>query len=171
MWAPLKNHHHQNKIHNRLPPIFPAFFVDFINYSNEFLHRTQKNGKKMEALNLNLDCALSRFSSKPCSKPFFSCRSLRLSCRKSENLRVRSRRCSEERRGGGSESENEDLVKRVGRGAIGLAAAVSLCCGSPSPAAAESLTVAFPVSHTREVIDFEFLEFWFFNFVFVSGVF
>ncbi|MCD9646007.1 hypothetical protein HAX54_035501 [Datura stramonium] len=45
--------------------------------------------------------------------------------------------------------ENENLVKRVGKGVVGLAAAVSLWCDSP--ALAESLTVAFPVSHTPEV--------------------
>ncbi|PHU21870.1 Carboxyl-terminal-processing peptidase 3, chloroplastic [Capsicum chinense] len=44
--------------------------------------------------------------------------------------------------------ENENLVKWVRKGVIGLAAALSLC---QSPALAESLTVAFPVSHTPEV--------------------
>ncbi|GAA0148437.1 serine protease [Lithospermum erythrorhizon] len=43
----------------------------------------------------------------------------------------------------------QNLIKMVGRGVIGLAAAVSVCCDSS--AFAESLTVAFPVSHTREV--------------------
>lgn len=44
--------------------------------------------------------------------------------------------------------ENENLVKWLGKGVIGLAAAMSLSCHSP--AFAESLTVAFPVSHTPE---------------------
>ncbi|XP_057784253.1 carboxyl-terminal-processing peptidase 3, chloroplastic isoform X1 [Salvia miltiorrhiza] len=113
----------------------------------------------MEALNSNLDCTLStlsKFTSKPTSKPFFSCRSLRLSsCLKPKNLRLRSIQCSDKKRGslesenGSSLAENEDLSKRVRRGVLGFAAAVSLCCNSP--ASAESLTVAFPVSHTREV--------------------
>ncbi|XP_055801089.1 carboxyl-terminal-processing peptidase 3, chloroplastic isoform X1 [Solanum dulcamara] len=47
------------------------------------------------------------------------------------------------------EGENENLVKWVGKGVIGLAAALSLSCHSL--ALAESLTVAFPVSHTPEV--------------------
>ncbi|EYU26067.1 hypothetical protein MIMGU_mgv1a025092mg, partial [Erythranthe guttata] len=46
-------------------------------------------------------------------------------------------------------AENKDLIKRVGRGLLGFAAAVSLLCDSP--AFAESLIVAFPVSHNREV--------------------
>ncbi|EYU23648.1 hypothetical protein MIMGU_mgv1a021092mg, partial [Erythranthe guttata] len=46
-------------------------------------------------------------------------------------------------------AENKDLIKRVGRGLLGFAAAVSLFCDSP--AFAESLTVTFPVSHNREV--------------------
>ncbi|XP_075110694.1 carboxyl-terminal-processing peptidase 3, chloroplastic isoform X1 [Nicotiana tabacum] len=45
--------------------------------------------------------------------------------------------------------KNENLVKWLGKGFVGLAAALSLCCNSP--ALAESLTVAFPVSHTPEV--------------------
>ncbi|CAK9165065.1 unnamed protein product [Ilex paraguariensis] len=44
---------------------------------------------------------------------------------------------------------NQNLIRWVGRGLLGFAAAVSVC--SDSPAFAESLTVAFPVSHTREV--------------------
>ncbi|KAH6818801.1 Peptidase S41 family protein [Perilla frutescens var. frutescens] len=104
----------------------------------------------MEALySNNLDCTLStlsKFSSKPASKPLFSCRSPMLNSWTNKNLRVRSSHCSDKNI---FLAENEDLVKRVGRGVLGLAAAVSLCCDSP--ALAESLTVAFPISHTREV--------------------
>ncbi|XP_047958452.1 carboxyl-terminal-processing peptidase 3, chloroplastic [Salvia hispanica] len=115
----------------------------------------------MEALNSNLDSTLStlstlsKFTSKPTSKPFFSCRSPRLSCRKPKKFTVSSVRCSDNKRGslesqnGNFLAENEDLMKRVGRGVVGFAAAASLCWDSS--ASAESLTVAFPVSHTREV--------------------
>lgn len=118
---------------------------------------------KMEALNSNLDCNLStlarvsRFSSK---KPFSSCRSFpRLNTWRNKNLGLNI----VDHKKNGFKSDNngcfiavdEDLVKRVGRGLLGFAAAVSLCCDSP-PAFAESLTVAFPVSHTREVNMFFF---------------
>lgn len=117
---------------------------------------------KMEALNSNLDCTLStlsrvsKFSSKPTSKLFLSCPFSRLNCWRNKNLRVKTVQCLGKKKGS-SKAENgcfvavnEDLVKRVGAGVLGFAAAVSLCCDSP--AFAESLTVAFPVSHTREVI-------------------
>ncbi|KAI3471570.1 hypothetical protein Pfo_028220, partial [Paulownia fortunei] len=71
------------------------------------------------------------------------------------NLRVKIVQCLDQKNGSSQAKNgcliavNEDLVKRVGRGVLGFAAAVSLCCDSP--AFAESLTVAFPVSHTREV--------------------
>ncbi|KAK4481713.1 hypothetical protein RD792_012622 [Penstemon davidsonii] len=52
-------------------------------------------------------------------------------------------------------AKNEDLAKRVGRGVVGFAAAVSMFLYHDSSSAfafaAESLTVAFPVSHAREV--------------------
>ncbi|KAI3472171.1 hypothetical protein Pfo_029659 [Paulownia fortunei] len=116
---------------------------------------------KMEALNSNLDCTLStlsrvsKFSSKPTSKLFSSCRFSRLNSWRIKNLRVKIVQCLDQKNGSSQAKNgcliavNEDLVKRVGRGVLGFAAAVSLCCDSP--AFAESLTVAFPVSHTREV--------------------
>ncbi|CAN4123351.1 unnamed protein product [Withania somnifera] len=47
------------------------------------------------------------------------------------------------------QGDNENLVKWVGNGVIGLAATLSLLCDSP--ALAESLTIAFPLSNTPEV--------------------
>ncbi|KAM7524544.1 hypothetical protein LguiA_014446 [Lonicera macranthoides] len=44
---------------------------------------------------------------------------------------------------------NQDLIRRIGSGVLGFAAAVSICCDSS--ALAESLTVAFPVSRAHEV--------------------
>lgn len=53
----------------------------------------------------------------------------------------------------GPQSNAPDFFRSVGRGFIGFAAAAaalaSLCCDSP--AFAESVTVAFPVSRAREV--------------------
>lgn len=50
----------------------------------------------------------------------------------------------------------QELMRSVGKGLLALAAAAaanySIFCDSP--AMAESLTVAFPVSRTTEVIDF-----------------
>ncbi|XP_010317889.1 carboxyl-terminal-processing peptidase 3, chloroplastic isoform X2 [Solanum lycopersicum] len=46
---------------------------------------------------------------------------------------------------------DQNLVKCIGKGVIGLAAATVLSFSSYSPAFAQSLTVAFPVSHTPEV--------------------
>ncbi|KAL7097972.1 hypothetical protein ACP275_10G176000 [Erythranthe tilingii] len=115
----------------------------------------------MESLSSNLDSALSnisllsKFHSKPTSNLFSS---LRLS---SFNRRRRSKNhlcpnlvfCNKNSCPQADNhfftAENKDLIKRVGRGVLGFAAAVSLLCDSP--AFAESLTVAFPVSHNREV--------------------
>ncbi|PIM99508.1 C-terminal processing peptidase [Handroanthus impetiginosus] len=115
---------------------------------------------KMEALSSNLDCTLSslsrvpKLSSKPTSKPLFSCRFPRLNGRRNKNLRVKTVRCLDPKQGSSCKNGwfltiNEDLVNMVGRGVFAFAAAAFLCCDSPS--FAESLTVAFPVSHTREV--------------------
>ncbi|KAL0453068.1 UNVERIFIED_CONTAM: Carboxyl-terminal-processing peptidase 3, chloroplastic [Sesamum latifolium] len=109
----------------------------------------------MEAVSSNLDCntltALSRvskFSSKPTSKLLFSCPLSRSNSRRKRNLGLKIVGCLDQKRVV-SEAKNGDLVKRFGSGLLGFAAAVSLCCDSP--ALPESLTVAFPVSHTREV--------------------
>ncbi|XP_057505852.1 carboxyl-terminal-processing peptidase 3, chloroplastic [Actinidia eriantha] len=45
--------------------------------------------------------------------------------------------------------DNESLIRSIATGVVSLAAAISICCDSP--ALAESLTVAFPVSRAREV--------------------
>lgn len=44
---------------------------------------------------------------------------------------------------------NQDMIKSMAKGLIGVAAAVSVCLNSP--ALAESLTVAFPISRAHEV--------------------
>ncbi|KAL2225922.1 UNVERIFIED_CONTAM: Carboxyl-terminal-processing peptidase 3, chloroplastic [Sesamum indicum] len=116
----------------------------------------------MEAVRSNLDCntlsALSRvskFSSKPTSRLLFSCPLSRSNTWRKRDLGLKIVGCLDQKRVV-SEAKSEfllalngDLVKSVGRVVLGFAAAVSLCCDSP--AFAESLTVAFPVSHTREV--------------------
>ncbi|KAK4404898.1 Carboxyl-terminal-processing peptidase 3, chloroplastic [Sesamum angolense] len=116
----------------------------------------------MEAVSSNLDCntlsalsRLSKFSSKPTSKLLFSCRLSRSNSWSKRNLGLKIAGCLDQKRvvseakNGFLLAVNGDLIKRVGGGVLGFAAAVSLCCDSP--ALAESLTVAFPVSHTREV--------------------
>ncbi|CAA0812726.1 Carboxyl-terminal-processing peptidase 3-chloroplastic [Striga hermonthica] len=116
----------------------------------------------MEAVSTNLDRSLSKlshlsnFSSKPTSKLLLSCRFSKFNGGKSKNLRGNIVQCSSQDKGsspvarnGCSLAVNKDFVKRVLNGALGFAAALSLC--SDSPSFAESLTVAFPVSHTREV--------------------
>ncbi|KAL0383583.1 UNVERIFIED_CONTAM: Carboxyl-terminal-processing peptidase 3, chloroplastic [Sesamum calycinum] len=116
----------------------------------------------MEAVSSNLDCntlsalsRLSKFSSKPTSKLLFSCRLSRSNSWSKRNLGLKIAGCLDQKRvvseakNGFLLAVNGDLIKRVGGGVLGFAAALSLCCDSP--ALAESLTVAFPVSHTREV--------------------
>lgn len=48
-----------------------------------------------------------------------------------------------------SNNDNKDLTRVIGRGLVGFAAALAVCINSP--ALAESLTVAFPVSRAHEV--------------------
>nr|KAJ0190648.1 hypothetical protein LSAT_V11C800428020 [Lactuca sativa] len=48
-----------------------------------------------------------------------------------------------------SVESNKKLIDSIAKGLIGLAAAVSVCLDSPT--LAESLTIAFPASHTHEV--------------------
>ncbi|KAK6149181.1 hypothetical protein DH2020_016706 [Rehmannia glutinosa] len=115
----------------------------------------------MEALNSNLDCTLSKlsrvskFSSKPTSKLLSSCRFSCLNSWRSKNLGVKVVPCLDQKKdsskaeNGSFLAVNEDLFKMVAKGVLAFTAAVSLCC--ESPAFAESLTVAFPVSHAREV--------------------
>ncbi|KAL3637298.1 Carboxyl-terminal-processing peptidase 3, chloroplastic [Castilleja foliolosa] len=113
----------------------------------------------MEALNSNFDfCTLSKFSkvSSFPSKFSSSCRISKLNSRRNNNVRAKIDQSTDPKRGSSSKAEkgcflavNKDLAKRVSKGVFGFAAAVSLF--SNSPAFAESLTVAFPVSHTREV--------------------
>ncbi|XP_022889172.1 uncharacterized protein LOC111404621 [Olea europaea var. sylvestris] len=107
----------------------------------------------MESLCPNLDLKAAYLSSipksftEPTSKLFFSV----LNCRKPQKFRVKLTQAVNERKSSGQFSHgcNENLVKWVGRGVLGFALSVSLCCDSP--AFAETLTVAFPVSHTLEV--------------------
>ncbi|XP_073154477.1 carboxyl-terminal-processing peptidase 3, chloroplastic isoform X2 [Henckelia pumila] len=112
----------------------------------------------MEVLRSNLDPSPSVFSpfcefhKKPTSKALFSWK--QGNCR-THKSRIKIVHCLEQENSSAKSKNirvlglNEDLVRRVGGGVLGFAAAASLCCDSPS--FAESLTVAFPVSHTREV--------------------
>ncbi|GER25895.1 carboxyl-terminal-processing protease [Striga asiatica] len=117
---------------------------------------------KMEPVSTNLDRSLSKlshftnFPSKPTSKLLPLCRFPKFISGKTKNLRGKTVQCSGQDKGSSSVARNgcslyvnKDFVKRVLNGAFGFAAAFSLC--SDSPSFAESLTVAFPVSHTREV--------------------
>ncbi|XP_051151621.1 carboxyl-terminal-processing peptidase 3, chloroplastic [Andrographis paniculata] len=105
----------------------------------------------MEALiGSNLDSILICASEFASSRPsFFSGRfTSRLKAVRSDRLRVN---CF-----GGSDKEftstPQCLDKRIGRGLVGLAAAAAAAAVSwDSSALAQSLTVAFPASHTREV--------------------
>lgn len=117
----------------------------------------------MESLCPNLDLKAAYLSSipksftEPTSKLFFSV----LNCRKPQKFRVKLTQAVNERKSSGQFSHgcNENLVKWVGRGVLGFALSVSLCCDSP--AFAETLTVAFPVSHTLEVSNFVYFYFLF----------
>lgn len=116
----------------------------------------------MDAFISNLDCAvsssspltpLSKLPSNPnSSRLLFSCRFSRRHSPRIKDFRVRAVGNLDKKKSTSckAELENEDFAKRVGTGLAGFAAAAALCWGSSS-ALAESLTVAFPVSHTREV--------------------
>ncbi|KZV36376.1 carboxyl-terminal-processing peptidase 3, chloroplastic [Dorcoceras hygrometricum] len=113
---------------------------------------------KMEVLGSNLDPSPSVFSPfcefhrKPTSKVRFP---WKLGNCGTQKCRIKIVHCSEQKNFSAKSKNscvlrlNEHLVRRVGSGVLGFAAAVSFCCDSPS--FAESLTVAFPVSHTSEV--------------------
>ncbi|XP_059668458.1 carboxyl-terminal-processing peptidase 3, chloroplastic isoform X2 [Cornus florida] len=116
----------------------------------------------MEALCPNLDLKptpispISRKPSKPTSVLFHSCR---LWGSNSKKFRASIPQASYKTRsepqfnGEDIRTDNQKLLRSIGRGVFGFAAAamaaVSIC--SDSPALAESLTVAFPVSRAREV--------------------
>ncbi|KAL0339621.1 UNVERIFIED_CONTAM: Carboxyl-terminal-processing peptidase 3, chloroplastic [Sesamum radiatum] len=125
----------------------------------------------MEAVSSNLDCntlsalsRLSKFSSKPTSKLLFSCRLSRSNSWSKRNLGLKIAGCLDQKRvvseakNGFLLAVNGDLIKRVGGGVLGFAAAVSLCCDSP--ALAESLTVAFPVSTRVNTVQRTLVEAW-----------
>lgn len=116
----------------------------------------------MEAFQATLDlncsrvCSISKSISKPATRLIhsgpFSCS---ISCHKTPKFGVRlprvsdTRKCSKQSRNQGLVDVKEKLFKWVGSGVLGFAAAVTVCYNSP--ASAESLTFAFPVSHTPEV--------------------
>ncbi|KAJ8527544.1 hypothetical protein K7X08_014995 [Anisodus acutangulus] len=96
-------------------------------------------------LGSSIPFSISKSLIKPTSKSLFSCRfSPRFRGVVPQALGRKEPPIAQLRK-----KENENLVKWVGKGVIGLAAALSLLCNSP--AVAESLTVAFPVSHTPEL--------------------
>lgn len=78
----------------------------------------------------------------------------RVSCSSSSSSRCRLQ-VKADSDGANETSDSKCLVKSIGRGLIGFAAAAaaftSVC--SDSPALAESLTVAFPASRIHEVTD------------------
>ncbi|XP_073045849.1 carboxyl-terminal-processing peptidase 3, chloroplastic isoform X1 [Primulina eburnea] len=115
----------------------------------------------MEVLRSNLDPSPSvlspfcEFHRKHASKVICSWKTG--NCSRTQKCRIKIVRCLEQKNSSAKSKNsrvlglNEDLVRRVGRGVLGFAAALSLCCDSPS--FAESLTVAFPVSHTLEQVN------------------
>lgn len=119
----------------------------------------------MEAFKTTLDlncsrvCPISKYRSKPASRLFHSRPfSSSISCRKTPKFGVRlpqasdTRNCGKQSRNQGFVEVKEKLFKWIGSGVLGFAAAVSVSCDSP--ASAESITFAFPISHTPEVTDY-----------------
>ncbi|KAK3035162.1 hypothetical protein RJ639_032835 [Escallonia herrerae] len=109
----------------------------------------------MEALCPNFELNPPRLSSritKPtspiCCRYRYSCsnRSKHHKCRLSINGILTEPEPNKQKKLNGLD---QDLVKLIGRGVVGFAAAVSICLDPP--ALAESLTVAFPVSRAHEV--------------------
>ncbi|KAK2983358.1 hypothetical protein RJ640_010735 [Escallonia rubra] len=109
----------------------------------------------MEALCPNFELNPPRLSSritKPtssiCCRYRYSCpnRSKHHKCRVSINGILTEPKPTKQKKFTGLD---KDLVKLIGRGVVGFAAAISICLDSP--ALAESLTVAFPVSRAYEV--------------------
>lgn len=126
----------------------------------------------MEALRPNLDLKPTHCTCTPTiSIEFLRPTSLSLSLRshRLSSLIIRSKRrsklsCMLRHKSDPSISEEQQLIKSIGKGLFGFAAAaaalLSVCYDSP--ALSESLTVAFPVSRAQEV-------FFCFVFVFVYG--
>jgi hypothetical protein len=125
---------------------------------------------EMEPLCRNLDlkpthCSpISTKFMKPTSLPRHSHRLSGLNRRRSKNRSVLMVPCAWHKPEAESETQrhsSQELMRSLGKGLFGFAAATaalaSVCCDSP--ALAESLTVAFPVSRAQEVI------FFFFRFV------
>lgn len=116
----------------------------------------------MEAFCSNFDLSpsntslLSKSFPKPTSKLIFPSRFSCSSCDKSPKIGLKvpqvlhARKFSGQHKNGGFTELKENLVRWVGNGLVGFAAAFSLFYND-SPALAESITVAFPVSHSREV--------------------
>ncbi|KAK4365177.1 hypothetical protein RND71_016535 [Anisodus tanguticus] len=101
--------------------------------------------------NFDLGSSIPKSLIKPTSKSLFSCRFSSINHGKTPRFRgvvPQALGRKEYPIAQLKKKENENLVKWVRKGVIGLATALSLC---NSPALAESLTVAFPVSHTPEV--------------------
>ncbi|KAF6176322.1 hypothetical protein GIB67_011111 [Kingdonia uniflora] len=84
----------------------------------------------------------------------FQCSSLKKWSKGVERFRVQSQKKFER------EELGKSLVRSIGRGLVGFAAVIYLCCDSP--AFSESLTVAFPVSRAHEVntVQITLIEAW-----------
>ncbi|KAK7817065.1 carboxyl-terminal-processing peptidase 3 [Quercus suber] len=113
----------------------------------------------MEALRPNLDLKPTHCTCTPTiSTEFLRPTSLSLPSHRFSSLLIRSKRrsklsCMLRHKSDPSISEEQQLIKSIGKGLFGFAAAaaalLSVCYDSP--AFSESLTVAFPVSRAREV--------------------
>ncbi|XP_027069588.1 carboxyl-terminal-processing peptidase 3, chloroplastic [Coffea arabica] len=104
-------------------------------------------------LNPSTTSLISKSFQRPTSKLFFPSRFPSSICDKNKKfgLKLPATRKSNTHHNNKAPVELKDsLFRWVSGGVFGFAAAVSLCC-SDSPAFAQSITIAFPVSHTREI--------------------
>ncbi|KAL3533848.1 hypothetical protein ACH5RR_007369 [Cinchona calisaya] len=107
-------------------------------------------------LNPSNTSLISKSFQKPTSKLIFPSRFSCSSCEKNSKFGLKvahvlhARKSDRQHKNGGFTELKEHLFRWVGSGVVSFAVAVSLCCYD-SPALAESITVAFPVSHSREI--------------------
>ncbi|XVE96017.1 hypothetical protein REPUB_Repub02eG0185400 [Reevesia pubescens] len=137
-------------------PNIIIFFISFI-----LVPEKEKKKKTMEPLCPNFDLLLK--SSRPTSIPLFShpfsCMNRGISRKSSVSLPCASYNHNHNHRqavkteGPKQQSQGHDLIKSITKGFVGFAAAATALASvySDSPAFAESLTVAFPVSRAEEV--------------------
>lgn len=159
-------------IHNVfLPPFLPSFLPSLYDFKTKgqsrklYILRERESlalEMAMEALRPNLDLKPTHCTCTPTiSTEFLRPTSLSLRSHRFSSLIInhqRSKRwsklsCMLRHKSDPSISEEQQLIKSIGKGLFGFAAAaaalLSVCYDSP--AFSESLTVAFPVSRAREV--------------------